>query len=211
MTQNPRLKTVVVALRRERLYNTLRAVEPFVCGDVTRPHLTGVLFEISPGTLDIVATDGHRIVHAAPTLGDMGAEPKGSTRRILVDLEQLKALRQSLKCRKLDGAREVTIVASKESLEVSFAGQTITCSDKGATFPSWRKVLPAAVRGKAEKPASSVIVHSDYLEAAAKAARTFGCEALHINAILGDRTPIRLDAEHEDSGSIVVVVMPRRF
>jgi DNA polymerase-3 subunit beta len=104
-----------------------------VAKDDTRPVLSGVLWELSPGELAMVGTDGHRLARMAVT----GKFPVKEETGVIVPP---KALNQVL--RLISGDEEVGISIDKAFVGF-FVGETTVYSRRiEGTFPNYKQVIP---------------------------------------------------------------------
>lgn len=66
-------ETVSFAVDRDRFIRAIRNVSIAASTDYARPIFTGILLEVEQGTLNLVATDTHRLVHSHFSLGETEA------------------------------------------------------------------------------------------------------------------------------------------
>jgi DNA polymerase-3 subunit beta len=105
-------------------------------GDV-RYYLNGILLEIDPGELRLVASDGHRLALASavlelPALGKSCVVPCNS----VAELHKL-----------LSGGGDVALAVSGNALRVTLADGTVFSTKLiEGKFPDWRRVLPTQFR-----------------------------------------------------------------
>ena len=231
MSNNPNPGMTALTIERGILYDTLRAVEHTMSADMTRPHLAGALFVFSSDKLLVVTTDGHRLTKATRRLKDGSC--LGDDRSVLIDAASVIKVRKSLRCKKSEADRDVSVLADESGLEIKLDGQTLNCKAVDAFFLFYGKVIPSKREIKSAKEpeslesmsgddllaeayalqrdlASMVNVCPAYLADVGKAAAEFGCGGIVLQPVCGAMDPMRFDGIADGNGEIVIIVMPMR-
>lgn len=102
-----------------------------------RYYLNGVLFELRPASLTMVATDGHQIAAAtiAGQFGDVFAD-------VIITNDDVKAL-QALFKPHATGPEGFTVEAVTGGMRFTdYTGRALDCLAVDANFPNWRRVEP---------------------------------------------------------------------
>jgi DNA polymerase-3 subunit beta len=116
------------------LHHILRLTGFAQSSDNARPHLNGLCLDWSGTTLQVVATDGHRLALAhveAPSANATTIIPRPA-----VELLQ-----------KLPDEGEVTLAISRDHARWSVGDDQWMTKTVDADFPSWRQVVPSAHDG----------------------------------------------------------------
>lgn len=106
--------------------------------DEARPILTGVLAEISKGTLTLVATDSYRL--AVRETSWSGADD--DLRRVV----PARALAEAAKA--AEGESEVRLAIGESQVGVTAGGRTLTTRLIEGEFPNWRQLVPKDQPGR---------------------------------------------------------------
>jgi DNA polymerase-3 subunit beta len=120
-----------------------------VSNDDLRPAMSGVLFEMSPSNLTLVATDAHRLVRCVKT--DVNAKKEA---QIIVPRKALNQLKNTL-----NHSTEVTISYNKNHLFVEGTGIHLSCRLIDAKFPDYKVVIPA------DNPFRLTVAKADFVSA----------------------------------------------
>ncbi len=104
-----------------------------VSNDDLRPAMTGVFFELTPASLQLVATDAHRLVRYKRT--DVSC-PK--TDSFIVPKKPLTLLKNALP----DNDDELTITYNSNHLFVTHGSTKLICRLIDARFPDYKVVIP---------------------------------------------------------------------
>ena len=102
-----------------------------------RYYLNGVLFELRPGALTMVATNGYQLAVAAISgqFGDVFAD-------VIIANDDIKAL-QALFKPHATGPEGFMVEAIRGGLRFTdYTGRALDCSPVEAKFPDWRRVEP---------------------------------------------------------------------
>ncbi len=103
--------------------------------DETRPILTGALFNISPGGIDVVATDTYRLA-----LRRMTADiPVDESRSAIISE---RALNEVLRVLEPESDGTVSMALSDSQVEFTVGGVTVGSRLIEGQFPNYEKVLP---------------------------------------------------------------------
>lgn len=116
------------------LRTALERVRPAMAVNDARYYLNGLLLEVASEALRLVATDGHRLALCE------SAHAGGAELRVIVPRETVLALLAHL------GESEATITLSvgARHLTVQLGDVRITSNTIEASWPDWRRVIPAA-------------------------------------------------------------------
>ncbi len=105
-----------------------------VSGDLTRPALCGVLWEVDRKGISMVATDGHRLAKVDMAI-ELGAAQKVE---VIVPPKALGTLRTYA-----EGEKEVRVSIGENSVSFDMTGTTIYSRLLEGPFPSYQRVIPA--------------------------------------------------------------------
>lgn len=150
-------------LKRQILKDMMRKTIFAASTDQTRYTLNGVLFQLLPKEIKMVATDGHRL--SLVTRGREEIEGEGTLEALI----PRKAVTEALKMLK-DGEGEVHIQFLDNQLLLRLENSLLTCRLIEGQFPNYQQVIP---KGGTKK----LVVSRDAFQGALK--RT--------SAIIGDR------------------------
>ena len=133
--------TTRLVLSRADLAAAVDAVRFAVGADPELPVLAGVLLEVEPDGVRLVATDRHRLAVARA-----GGKVDGPQVRALVPVEAVDELRVLLDTGVgITPDAHVTVAAT--SVTVSVAGRTVTAAPLPYDFPDYRRLLRGHVTG----------------------------------------------------------------
>lgn len=133
--------TTRLVLSRADLAAAVDAVRFAVGADPELPVLAGVLLEVEPDGVRLVATDRHRLAVARA-----GGKVDGPQVRTLVPVEAVDELRVLLDTGVgITPDAHVTVAAT--SVTVSVAGRTVTAAPLPYDFPDYRRLLRGHVTG----------------------------------------------------------------
>lgn len=193
--------TTRILLSRADLAAALDAVRFAVGADPELPVLAGVLFDVEPDGVRLVATDRHRMAVARA-----GGEVAGSPVRVLLPVEAVDELRTLLDTT----TSEVQLTVAADRVEMAVAGRSLAATPLPYDFPDYRRLLHAQVGGA---PAYRIDVEVAALRAAlsAEGAATLVREhegVRHQVAVLGldDRGGWRVVGPDEQTGPTAVRV-----
>lgn len=105
-----------------------------VSGDLTRPALCGVLWEVDRKGISMVATDGHRLAKVEIAL-DLGSVQKMD---VIVPPKALGTMRTYA-----EGEKEVRISIGENSISFDMKETTIYSRLLEGPFPNYQRVIPA--------------------------------------------------------------------
>ncbi len=114
--------------------NTIEKVVFAVATDITRPILTGVLFEYDGKHLSLVATDSHRLAVTKNEKEGIGSEVKAVVPE--------KAI-QAIKRLPLDLEQDVALSFNESRVYVDAGCAKVTAQLLAGEFPKWEKAVPA--------------------------------------------------------------------
>jgi DNA polymerase-3 subunit beta len=120
-------------LQTTMLHDMVNKTAYAVSNDLTRPSLCGVLWELKKGSLNMVATDGHRL--AKVELG--GATPKGDDSEYIVSPKALNLLR-SLD----DETEDVKVSVAENHITFDLGDSVIYSRLLEGPFPDYNQVIP---------------------------------------------------------------------
>lgn len=115
----------------------LDAVRYAVCGDPELPMLHGILFDIGPKTLRLVATDRYRLAVSEAPIG----VASGPTRRVLASVDFVDAARALL-----DRPGPVTLGLDAGAICLSGGGRRVDGEPVDHEFPDYERLLPTPGR-----------------------------------------------------------------
>ncbi|HWB25925.1 MAG TPA: DNA polymerase III subunit beta [Chitinophagaceae bacterium] len=121
-----------------------------VSNDDLRPAMTGVFFELTPQSLQLVATDAHRLVRYKRT--DVSC-PKNDS--FIVPKKPLTLLKNAIP----DNDDELTVSYNSNHLFVTHGSTRLICRLIDARFPDYKVVIPA------DNPYKLVVNKSDFQSA----------------------------------------------
>ncbi len=154
--------------------------------DETRPILTGALFKIEPGGIEVVATDTYRLA-----LRKMTAEiPVEQERTAIISARALNEIRRIMHA----DSDEPVKMALTDS-QVNFVAGNVTVGSRliEGQFPNYEKVLPDATDRQ-------FTVLSDDLAEALRRTLIVAREDAYRVVIAGDEDAIRITADSQDVG-----------
>jgi DNA polymerase-3 subunit beta len=129
ISQEEPVPTTTVTVRGADLADALRAVRYAAGSDPELPVLTGVLLDVAPGTLTLVATDRYRLaVAAAPVVALDGPPVEAVLPAALVD--------------RIPPADTVSITVAGDSVRVEAGGEVLHGEPIAEQFPDYRRLLP---------------------------------------------------------------------
>jgi len=159
-----------------------------------RHYLNGALLVVEPGSLRMVATDGHRLAQA-----DSPCESADMTRSAIIPS---KAIAEILRLIKANSEGDVTLGFSTGSLSIKMATATMTTKLVDGRYPDYKAVVPAVtdsaiIMDRAALLASlgrvSLVAHEKHHSIALKT--TKDSIQLSSGGVMNDGTE-ELDAEH---------------
>ncbi|RLP98412.1 MerR family transcriptional regulator [Micromonospora sp. CV4] len=181
--------TTTLLLSPAELAAAVDAVRFAVGADPELPALSGVLFDVEPDGVRLVATDRHRLA-----LARAGATVDGPPVRVLVGVDLVDRLRALLDPTD-PGSVRLTVIGA--DLRVAVAGRTLTGAALPYDFPDYRRLLrealgesPAAYRIPVDVAALRAALTDP---AAPTVAREYDGRSLAITVLgLDDRAGVRL-------------------
>jgi hypothetical protein len=209
---------MLISITRGTLFASLKALSAFSSTDPTRFHLTSIYFEATPaGELTLVATDGHTMAVATPTVRVETPHPAGAS--VIMRSEDAARLAAAVKPIKAAADERVTLLfvgrTVKLTSELSYgAVPAMEFTGVDSQFPTWRAVVPA----KAESAGVPLFgIDARYLARAGKAFEAFATSdrgrgvGVEFNTVVSELDPIRMDIESSSHGALTIVIMPRRI
>ncbi|MEU4790734.1 MerR family transcriptional regulator [Micromonospora tulbaghiae] len=127
--------TTRLVLSRTDLAAAVDAVRFAVGADPGLPVLSGVLVEVEPDGVRLVATDRHRL--AVARVGGTVDGPPVSALLPVASVDELRALLD------LDGADGAEVVVATDRVTVTVAGRPVTAVPLPYDFPDYRRLLRA--------------------------------------------------------------------
>ncbi|MEV7265378.1 MerR family transcriptional regulator [Micromonospora aurantiaca] len=127
--------TTRLVLSRTDLAAAVDAVRFAVGADPGLPVLSGVLVEVEPDGVRLVATDRHRL--AVARVGGTVDGPPVSALLPVAAVDELRALLD------LDGADSAEVVVATDRVTVAVAGRPLTAVPLPYDFPDYRRLLRA--------------------------------------------------------------------
>ena len=157
--------------------------------DEARPILTGVLLEITPEGLTLVATDSYRLA-----LRELTATAQGEAKALVPE----RALAEAGRAAGGDEKREITLFVDQSS--VSFQVGSVTLSSRliEGEFPNYRQLLPEAYENRLSASRQQFL---DAVRRVGLLARESSPVKMEFNAL-----GIRLTSSSPDLGTAVEVV-----
>ncbi|QGN50727.1 MerR family transcriptional regulator [Micromonospora sp. WMMC415] len=185
--------TTHLTLSRTDLAAAVDAVRFAVATGPDLPELTGVLFDVDAGGVQLVATDRYRMA-----LARIGADVDGPAVRALVPAGFVDETRTLL-----DTAGEVRLAVGDGTVAVTVAGRTLDAGTLPYDFPDHRRLLRAAPGGPAHRATVDVAALRAALTSpdAPVVHREHGGAALPVSVLGPDgRGGVRLYGEDELTG-----------
>ncbi|WP_091672966.1 DNA polymerase III subunit beta family protein [Micromonospora auratinigra] len=133
--------TTRIALSRADLAAAVAAVRFAVGTDPELPVLAGVLLDVEPDGVRLVATDRHRLAMAR-----VAARVDGPVVRALLPVAAVDELRALLDTG-VGATPEAQLAVGAERVEVSVAGRPLVATPLPYDFPDYRRLLHAQVGG----------------------------------------------------------------
>ncbi|MGN9775401.1 MerR family transcriptional regulator [Micromonospora sp. H33] len=190
--------TTRLTLSRTDLGAAVDAVRFAVGTDPDVPALTGVLLDVEPGAVTLVATDRHRLAVAR-----VGADVDGPAVREIAPADLVDRARVLL-----DGSGDVRLAVGGGAVTVEVAGRTLEAIALPYDFPDHRRLL----HGGLDRPAHRATVDVAALRAALTDAdapvvhREYAGAPLPVSVLGPDgRGGVRLFGEDELSGAALRV------
>jgi len=121
-----------------------------VSNDDLRPAMTGVLVEMSPGSIQFVATDAHRLIRYKRS--DIACS---KTESLIVPKKPLNLLKSTLP----SSDENVKLTYNSNHLFANFGGLQMSCRLIDARFPDYKVVIPA------DNPYKLTVNRSDFQSA----------------------------------------------
>jgi DNA polymerase-3 subunit beta len=156
--------------------------------DETRPILTGSLFKISEGRLEVVATDTYRLALQSATVEGLG----DVTRSAIVSRRALSEL-----ARIVDGGSDELVQVAMGDSQIEFKVGKITLSSRliEGQFVNYPKVIPASYERR-------VIANIKELEAALHRALIVAREDANRVVLKTDGGTLKITASSQDVGHV---------
>lgn len=155
VSQEEPVPVTTVTVRGADLAAALRAVRFAVGTDPELPVLSGVLLDVTPDTLTLVATDRYRLATATPPVATIDGPPVEAV--LPVDLVD-----------RIPQAEAVSIVLSGDSVQVTAGAETLYGEPIAERFPDYRRLLPA---GDLSVPVDRAALRASVLAAPARRMR----------------------------------------
>lgn len=155
-----------------------------VSHDDMRPILTGLLVEIRPNELRLVATDGHRLSR----ISHVGIDYSGDARDVVVPMKAFNLLMRTLEDE--DNA-QIGIAETRASF--SNVQHRLTTRLIDGTYPRYTSVIP-------ENNPNRLIVDAGLLQASVKRVSIFANQISHQVKLTLDSTRMKLESEDPEIG-----------
>ncbi len=143
-TEYPKLPAVkaddaVLTLTATQLFDLIEHTYFSVSKDETRAHLNSALFEVEPGVIRMVSTDGHRL-----TKYEMPVDGLDAVATMLIPLKVVNELRRALKAIKKQDRPDVAVTIAQSGQVAFFTIRDLCLSAKliDAQFPPYEAVIP---------------------------------------------------------------------
>ncbi|MBE3576437.1 MAG: DNA polymerase III subunit beta [Limnochordales bacterium] len=183
-------------INQKTLFTMIRSTLFATANDPGRPFLTGVLFEIDPGELRLVATDGNRLALNRHVWEEKENPPTGSFRAIVPERSLGELLRASV----ISAAGEednIQVTVRMDRRQVSFSWpsyQLVTRLIEGQ-FPNYRPVIPAHQR-------ITVAVPREALLAAVERAAVLSRSGAAFTSLMLENGVLRLRSREAEVGQV---------
>lgn len=167
-----------------------------------RYYLNGVLFEVRPDRLTLVATDDHRIA-----VIEQAVETGGLNTDLIISGIDVKLLLTAIKRETLPGLS--LKVVDSALIVTDRAGRDWPLIPVEGKFPDWRRIAP-----KPELEATKVVgLNAKYLAAAATACEKISSKKIAIVKIelRGGSSIVKFEPEHHGYTEAYIAVMPSRL
>ena len=181
----------------------LKVIAGHASTDETRPHLNGVHFEVRAESIDVVATDGHRLGLYRFLASTYECDETGPAASVDLPLASVLAFVKGAKTKAKD-VRPVVLDTTAGTLEYEDTSVRFP-ANRGIQFPPYVQILPESFG------TSMCAIDAHYIADAAKAFDAFkrpSCP-IHIHAWAGDGYgPITFLSPAVPE--LLVIVMPMR-
>lgn len=124
------------SVAREALRGMVTKTQFAITGEDTRYFLNGALFVLKPGTMSLIATDGHRL--ALATSGRDGPDIEGGEVQAILPKKTLGELSRLL----ASGEGEVRYTRGESHLFFEIDGRQLISRMIDAQFPAYERVIP---------------------------------------------------------------------
>lgn len=111
--------------------NTIKACRLFACDEETRHYLGGVFFEAVKGSVNLVATDGHRLIKFLETSEFEGEDVSFIIPSGLID--KIKYQR---------GEEQFDLEYENGQIKILYNGDTFVMAAIDGTYPDYHRVIP---------------------------------------------------------------------
>ncbi|HVS04128.1 MAG TPA: DNA polymerase III subunit beta [Thermoanaerobaculia bacterium] len=132
----PKVETdVVVEVPLPAMQRMIAKVIFAISTEESRFQLNGALFRVKDGSLELVATDGHRLALVESAAGDGGVLVHGAQEGVLVPRKALQELLRFV------GEEAVAYRRSEHHLSFRLGKRELTCRILEGTFPDYERVI----------------------------------------------------------------------
>jgi len=128
------------SLPQKQLKTLLSKTQFAMAQQDVRYYLNGVLFDLYPDTLKVIATDGHRLALIETSFPGLCEEP----RQVIIPRKAILELSRSLQ----DNDDPVTISVNPKLIQFEIGGMTLRSKLIEGNFPSYDGVLPDNILGE---------------------------------------------------------------
>lgn len=125
--------TFSLQLSQQRLKELLEATSFAMAQQDVRYYLNGMLFEVDPGYLRLVATDGHRLAMETLAMDNEISEPQ----QLILPRKGVMEM-----ARLLDGDGDIHLTFGQNHLRATVTEYTFTSKLVDGKFPDYNRVLP---------------------------------------------------------------------
>lgn len=185
----------------------LKAAALISSREETRYYLNGVCVEARENDVNLIATDGHRIIalnDAADWAETQGPEPRFDLERkpftiiipldIIADIKLFKPITHG-----------TLTVAEGGKYLLQYCGRDYLFAPIDGTFPDWRRIVPSEVDGKVAQ------FNAQYIGDLAKVAKALGDKEGKVFIYHNGHGPAPISFPGVEGVSCVCAVMPIRY
>lgn len=137
ISEKPEGDDVDVDIDTAELAQAIASTVYAVAEELTRPVLTGLLFDITDGGLTLVGTDGHRLA-CCPVSGVSNLKGPGKAKAV-ISKKDISVLKNELELGRADSAH---LSFSEKSAVFTVGGTTVIARCIVGKYPNWRDVIP---------------------------------------------------------------------
>ncbi len=183
---------VRAALPQCQLHSILRQTAFATSRDETRPILTGALFELTEGSLQVVATDTYRLALRKASV-DLGSTATLSA------IVSARALNELLRILSPESQDPVSLAISANQIEFEAGNFKVASRLIEGQFPNYQKVIPSSLERK-------LVISVSALEPALRRALIVAREDANRVVLRPSGETLQISAESQDVGRVEEVV-----